>query len=160
VEQSITVDPVQLPVPAIAVHPGHCKLLQLLNDPHCEHVSVGVPWHVGPVENVIGGRGTCRSAVLQQIMLEQSLSVWHAFGHVFWQMPPQQSGLVASQSLDVVHAFGQGAYCGFRHKPAAMRLGSSLPSVVQHTSPVVVLHSVLVVHDLGQLLACVQNFVL
>jgi hypothetical protein len=134
------VNPEQLPVPAIAVHPGHCVALQLLKLPHEAQLSVGVPTHVGPVENVIGGTGTCRSAVLQQIMLEQSLSLWHALGHVFWQMPSQQSGLVASHSLDVVHAFGQGAYVGFRHRPAALRLGSNLLSVVQHTSPVAVLH--------------------
>jgi hypothetical protein len=147
----------------MAVHPGHCVLLQLLKLPHCEQVSVGVPTHVGPVENVIGGTGACSSAVLQQIAAEalgQSLSVWHALGQVCEQMPSQQIGLVASQSVDVAHAFGQGAYCGFRHKPAALRLGTSLLSVVQHTSPVVVLHWVLAVHDLGQLPACVQNFVL
>jgi hypothetical protein len=102
---------------------------------HDEHDWVGVPTHVGPIEIGSGGAGAPRSLVLQQICPEQSLSVEHALGHVVEQIPSQQRGVaVPAQSLDAVHAFGHGVPpVGLRHRPAALRLGSSLLSVVQHT---------------------------
>jgi hypothetical protein len=81
-------------------------------------------------------------------------------GHVGEQMPSQQMAAAPLQSLDVVHAFGQGVLCGFTHRPGALRLGSSLLSVVQHTWPFVVLQSVLDEHCLGQSLAARQMLVL
>jgi hypothetical protein len=161
VVQSSTVLPVQLPVPAIAVHPGHCVALQLLNCPQLRQSSVGVPWHVGPTENTTGGSGACRLTVVQQIMPEQSLSVWHDWGHVAAQIPSQQRASVPLQSFDVVQGFGQDVVLwGFRHRPGTLRLGSILLSVVQHTWPLVVSQSLLVVHDLGQSFAARQMLVL
>jgi hypothetical protein len=158
--QLVTVDPVQFPVPD-AVHPGHCAWLQLLNCPHVAHDSVGMPTHDGPTENTCGPTGACRLTVVQQICPEQSLSVLHDLGHVREQMPSQQR-LLPVQSLEVLHAVGQVGFVGSgaRHRPGALRLGSILLSVVQHTWPFVVSHSLLVEHDLGQSLAGVQKLVL
>jgi hypothetical protein len=80
-------------------------------------------------------------------------------GHVLEQMPLQQSWLVEEQSESVEHAFGHGAYIGFRHSPAAVMLGSTLLAVVQHTSPFCVLHALLLfgAHDLGHSLAAVHR---
>jgi hypothetical protein len=82
-------------------------------------------------------------------------------GHVGEQMPLQQRAALPLQSFDVVHAFGQGVELfGLRHSPGTLRLGSNLPSVVQHTWPPVVLQSLLVVHVFGQSLAARQMLVL
>jgi hypothetical protein len=97
--------------------------------------------------------------VLQQICPVQSLLALHDFGHVFWQMPSQQSGFVESQSLDALHVFGQACapeYVGLKHKPWAVRSGSRAPTVVQQISPMLVLHAVLSVHGFGQALAARQ----
>jgi hypothetical protein len=97
---------------------------------------------------------------LQQISPVQSLVCWHVCGHgVAPHTPPQQWGAVAAQSLDVVHARGQAVAptsVGFRHKPAAMRVGSSAPTVVQQVSPAVVLHCASLVQLFGQSLAGTQ----
>jgi hypothetical protein len=45
---------------------------------------------------------------------------------------------------------------GFRHKPAAVRVGSSAPIVVQQVSPAVVLHCASLVQLFGQSLAPTQ----
>jgi hypothetical protein len=89
-------------------------------------------------------------ADLQQICPEQSLLSRQVLGHVAWQTPSQHK-LPPVQSLDWVHAFGQGSYSGFRHKPAtsALRFGSLFRAVVQHTSLFVVSHSVEVEQALG-----------
>jgi hypothetical protein len=89
------------------VHPGHAVALHPYVAPHCWQVYAGVPWHVGPTGKTSGGSGTCSLVVLQQICPVQSLLALHDFGHVFWQMPPQQSGFVESQSLDALHVLGQ-----------------------------------------------------
>jgi len=82
----------------------------------------------------------------------------HDLGHVFEQMPLQQSWLVEAQSESPLgHAFGHGAYCGFKQRPGAVMLGSTLLAVVQHTSPFVVLHVELVEHDFGHSLAAVHR---
>jgi hypothetical protein len=99
-----------------------------------------------------GGDGTCRPDVLQQICPEQSLLCWHCLGHVFWQMPLQHNGLVASQSADEPHFFGHACgprYVGLRHRPATFRLGSSTPTESQQMSPWAVLQSLLTLHALG-----------
>jgi hypothetical protein len=81
----------------------------------------------------------------------------HDLGHVAEQTPLQQSWFVEAQSESVAQAFGHGAYCGFRQSPGAVMLGSTLVAVVQHTSPFVVLHDELEVHDLGHSLAAVHR---
>jgi hypothetical protein len=108
------------------------------------------------VRKIAGGAGACRSDVLQQICPVQSLLTWHDFGHVFEQMPLQQSGFVASQSEDTLHVFGQASpprYVGLRHRPAAARSGSSAPTDVQQMSPALVLQSLLALHAFGHSLA-------
>jgi hypothetical protein len=99
---------------------------------------------------------------LQQICPSQSLLWLHDFGHEELQMPSQQMGFAASQSVDWLHTFGQKlapscpVYVGFRHRPGTLRLGSSLPTDVQQTSPFVVLQSLLDEHDFGHTFAAVQ----
>jgi hypothetical protein len=85
----------------------------------------------------------------------------HDLGHVAEQTPLQHSWLVAAHCESSVHAFGHGAYRGFRQSPGAVMLGSTLLAVGQHVSPFVVLHTVEPVvfgsHDLGHALAAVHR---
>jgi hypothetical protein len=94
-------------------------------------------------------------------MPSQSVSWVHDLGHVGAQRPSQQMLFVPVQSEDTLHVLGHRAPrpptpVGFRHRPGTTRLGSSLVTDVQQTSPFVVLHSVLEEHDLGHSFACVQ----
>ncbi len=86
----------------------------------------------------------------------QSWSEEHDLGQVFWQTPPQQSGVVADplQSVSVVQAFGHIVAC--RQMPPLLREGSMPFAVVQQISPEPVSHCVLSVHDVGHSLAAVQ----
>jgi hypothetical protein len=61
----------------------------------------------------------------------------------------QHSSPVAAQSFDVWHVFGHAAYIGFRQRPEAPSDMSTLFTDVQHTSPMLVLQSVLVLHAFG-----------
>jgi hypothetical protein len=94
---------------------------------------------------------------VQQICWSQSLLCWHDLGQVAEQMPLQQSWFVVEQSESVAHAFGHGAYCGFRQSPGAVMLGSTLLAVVQQTSPFVVLQVELELQGLGHSLAAVHR---
>jgi hypothetical protein len=119
---------------------------------HSAHeLYTGVPEQVGPVLKRWGGAATFAVAVAQQIRASpvQSLSDWHALGHVCWQMPLQHSSPVDAQSVDVVHALGHGEYVGLRHSPDAVTDGSMAWTELQHTSPTLVWHSVLAVHVFG-----------
>jgi UDP-N-acetylenolpyruvoylglucosamine reductase len=103
-----------------------------------------------------GGAGSPNTADLQQICPVQSLSCMHCLAHVAAQVPLQQSWPVWLQSEDVVQLFGQGSNIVLRHRPAVLSEGSTASTDVQHTSPDVVLQSVLVAHDLGHSFAGVQ----
>jgi hypothetical protein len=113
---------------------------------------------MGPVAKTTGGNGACRFAFLQQICALQSLLCWQDLAHVCAQVPLQQMGFVASQSLVALHFFGHegvpaAAKAGSRHRPLTDRLGSRESTVVQQISPEVVAHWLLMLHDLGQLVA-------
>ncbi len=142
-------------VPVVeGVQPG--QLEQPWICPHCWQVSDGVPEHAGATWNSCGGDGNPVRSTLQQICPVQSVSALHAFAHELAHTPLQHSCPVVAQSADVVHAFGHGSFCGFRHNPAAFRFGSIVFADVQQISPDVVLQSVDVEHALGQRLAGVQ----
>ena len=139
--------PTQVPGVSQPWHP-----LQPAVAAHCWHeVYAGVPEHVGPVLKTWGGAAACACDVPQQILAlpVQSSSDWHALGQVLWHTPSQQSCPVAAQSLDVLHALGHVSYIGLRHRPAALRLGSTLLTDVQHTSPMLVWQSLLALQAFG-----------
>jgi len=139
--------PVQVPGVSQPAHPPQPAPVA-----HAAHVGyAGVPEHVGPVLKTCGGSAACALAVGQQMRAapEQSESVEHALGHVAWQMPLQHSSPVDAQSVDDVHALGQGAYFGSRQSPAAVTVGSMALTDVQHTSPSAVWHSELVAQVFG-----------
>lgn len=115
-----------------------------------------MPVHVGATLKPCGGTGKFALLVLQQIWPLQSLSTLHAFGHVVEHVPLQQIAAVDGQSADVEHDFGHGSYAGLRHKPFALRFGSIVFTDVQHTSPLFVAQSVLVLHAFGHMLAATQ----
>jgi hypothetical protein len=128
-------------------------------DAHCAHVvNSGLPLHEGPVLKRCGGSGACAVYVPQQMRASpvQSLSEVQAFGHVFWQTPLQQSSPVDAQSLDVVHDCGHVSYIGLRQSPLAVTVGSIDLTEVQHTSPMLVWQSELVLHALGHSLPGTQ----
>ena len=87
----------------------------------------------------------------------QSVFFLHALAQVFAQTPSQQSWPVALQSDEVMHDFGHGSVCGFRHSPFTFKLGSTVFTDVQQTSPAVVSHSELVVQPFGHRLAGVHS---
>jgi hypothetical protein len=86
------------------------------------------------------------------------VSLVHDLGHVAAHRPSQQSASsgVPAQSAEVAHAFGHGWKAGFRQRPAALRAGSTVSTVVQQTSPFVVLHCESAVHDAGHSSSAVQ----
>jgi len=100
---------------------------------------------------VAGGRRV--SADLQQICALQSLLSLQVLGQAVLQMPPQHSSpAMVLQSTDWVQAFGQGACVGFRHSPAARRVGSTRAAVVQQISLLLVLQAEESAHAFGHLL--------
>ena len=102
-----------------------------------------MPVQWSPVEkSVVLKWGRCASTDLQHSCRGQSLLCLHVCGQVCWHCPWQQTWLdPTSQSEDWVRALGQGSYAGFRHRPAALRLGSARRTVVQQISPAEALHS-------------------
>ena len=135
-------------------HPAQLRQLEVA--PQVAHdVAVGVPTQLLPALKMCGGAGRF-SDVAQQIRFaptEQSLSVVHDFGQVDWQIPPQQSSPVSAQSADELHAFGHAAYAGLRQSPGALTLGSRARTVWQHTSPSLVLQSVVALQVFGHSVA-------
>jgi hypothetical protein len=126
---------------------------------HCAHeVYVGVPEQLGAALKTCGGAPRLvEVGSLQQICALQSLLCWHCFAQVAAQSPLQQSGAEGeSQLADESHCFGHGSAAGFKQRPVALRLGSSLPTEVQQISPWRLLQSPSAVQDFGHLLAGVQ----
>jgi hypothetical protein len=126
---------------------------------HCAHeVYVGVPEQLGAALKMCGGAPKLAEVGnLQQIWWSQSLLCWHCFVQVAAQSPLQHRGAVGeSQLADESHFFGQGSVVGFKQRPVALRLGSSLPTEVQQISPCRLLQSPSAVQDFGHLLAGVQ----
>jgi hypothetical protein len=141
----------------VLLQPMQWPLVQPTAFPHCWHVVyVGVPEHVGDTLNSCGGIGNEDRSSLQQIWPVQSLSWWHALAQVAEQTPLQQSWPVVVQSADVVHAFGQASYIGFKQSPFVFRLGSIVLTDVQQTSPLVVSHVLESLQAFGQRFAAVQ----
>jgi hypothetical protein len=143
----------QLPVPPSLLQPGQLQLLL-----HCEHVvAYGVPEQLA-TWNSIGGGGVIPSVPQQMRALGvvQSWSEEHDLGQVFWQTPPQQSGIDADplQSVSLVQAFGQIVPC--RQMPPLLRECSRPFAVVQQISPEPVSHCEVSVHDVGHSFAAVQ----
>jgi hypothetical protein len=117
-----------------------------------------VPEHVGVTANSTGAPGRDSVGDLQQIVPGQSVSSAQVFGHVAAQRPLQQSASVdPAQSDEVVQALGQGWNAGFTQAPPALRLGSSEPRLVQHTSPFEALHCESVVQATGHSSSGVQK---
>jgi hypothetical protein len=87
---------------------------------------------------------------------EQSLSDMHDLGHVDWQTPLQQRGVVAEplQSESVVHALGQSV--AWRQMDFFPIDGSRPAALAQQISPAVVSQSVFDEHVVGQSFAGVQ----
>jgi hypothetical protein len=112
--------------------------------------------HDGATLNACGGTKFAAPPVLQQICPLQSLSSLHAFGQVAEHVPLQQIAAVVGQSDEVEHDFGHGSYAGFKQRPAALRLGSIVFTEVQHTSPLLVAQSLLVLHAFGHSFAGTQ----
>ena len=117
---------------------------------------MGVPEHIGDTLNSCGGSGKPDRSTLQQILPLQSLSLTQSLAHESAHTPSQQSCLVALQSADVVHDFGQASTAGLRQMPLAFRFGSMVFADVQQTSPDVVSQSLDAAHAFGQRLAGVQ----
>jgi hypothetical protein len=96
------------------------------------------------------GAGMFTCADLQQICWSQSELVWQVFWQEVEQIPLQQISLAAVlQSVDCEQSLGQALYAGFRQRPLAVIVGSTSAMVVQQTSPVVVLQSLLVAQVFG-----------
>jgi hypothetical protein len=89
-------------------------------------------------------------ADLQQIWAVQSVLCVQVFAQVAEQRPLQQSGANNEvQFAEVMQVWGQASYIGFRHRPGTLRVGSTLSTDVQQSSPEVVLQSALVEQTWG-----------
>lgn len=138
-------------VPAAGVltrQPGTAGQVDVDRDAH--DAWVGVPAQCGPIEKVTVAVGTRVRADLQQIWPAQSLLTSQVLGQDLLHMPLQHSSPeVVLQSADWVHALGQLAYPGFRHRPAAFTCSSTRRTVVQQISPETVSQSVDWLQDFG-----------
>lgn len=148
--------PSQEPVPPSVLQPGQLQ-------PELWHEAQeryeGVPVQLGTWNSVgAGGKAPVVPQQMRAWPTVQSLSEEHAFGQVAEQMSPQQSGVFSepAQSESVVHPFGHDVACRQSDCAAMVRLGSSLPTVLQQISPEAVSQSVFCVHVAGQLFSAVQ----
>jgi hypothetical protein len=126
---------------------------------HCSHEpSRALPEQVGVTPKSTGGGGRATVGDLQQISPKQSLSCVHVTAHVDAQRPLQQIGVpgIWSHSVDVVHALGHAWTAGFKHRPEALKWGSTACTVVQQISPLSALHCESVLHGAGHSSALVQ----